>query len=172
MSMNAEDLKRVTLEEFEAMEKDERFTYELIDGIVMMTPSPTYDHQSIGSNITINFGVMLKDTSCKVIYEYDVRFDGDSFRPDVMVFCKNREEMPPEIIVEILSPSTRRRDLMLKLVKYEAMGVKEYWIVDPKIKSVTVHDFINETSESYGLGETIHSQTRPEIIIAVDDIFA
>ena len=172
MGKNAEDLKHITLEEFEAMVKDEHYKYELIDGLVMMTPSPTYEHQSVGANLITAFKISLKDTPCRVLYEYDIKFQGDIYKPDIMVFCKNRDELPPEIIIEILSPSTRRRDLMLKLIKYEALAVKEYWIIDPKTNTVTVHDFVNGTSEGYASGETIQSQARPEILIAVDEIFA
>lgn len=172
MNMNAKDLQRMSLEEFEAMEKDERLNYELIDGIVMMSPSPNFEHQAISSNLVIALGIILRETTCKVLFEYDIKFQGDIFKPDIIVFCRNQDEMPPEIIAEILSPSTRQRDLLVKLVKYQAMGIKEYWIVDPKMKSITVHDFINQSAETYGIGETIYSKAIPKIVIAVADIFA
>ena len=88
-----------------------------------------------------------------------------------MVFCHDNDDLP-EIIFEILSPSTRQKDILVKPICYQAMGVKEYWIIDPKVKIVTVHDFINQTAESYGLGETIYSKAIPEVIITVADIFA
>ena len=72
---------------------------------------------------------------------------------------------------EILSPSTRQRDLRVKVVKYEEMGVKEYWIIDPKVKTVTVHDFVNDTAETYGVHDTIKSLAHPEISIAVETLF-
>ena len=91
-------------------------------------------------------------------------------KPDLMVFC-NRDDKIPEIVFEILSPSTRHRDLGIKLVKYEQMGVKEYWIIDPKTKSITVHDFINQHAETYIIGETTRSFIRPELEFVVASIF-
>ena len=171
MSMNAGDLKPVTLEEFEAMEKDERFNYELIDGVVMMSPSPTFEHQTIGIKLSHKLMGSLESTDCQPLYEYDISFNSNVFKPDVMIFCHNNTDLP-EIVFEILSPSTRQRDILIKPLRYQEMGVKEYWIVDPKVKTVTVHDFINQTAETYGIGETIYSKAIPEIVIAVSDIFA
>lgn len=88
-----------------------------------------------------------------------------------MVFC-NKDAEHPEIIFEILSPSTRHRDLEIKVVKYEEMGIKEYWIIDLKMKTVTVHDFMHQTAETYGVDEIIQSLAQPDIKIAVADIFA
>ena len=167
----ARPLAPVTLAEFAAMEKDERLNYELIDGIVMMSPSPSREHQRIEVKLLRQIGGMLDTTPCEPLHELDIHFEGNVFKPDVMVFCDETAELP-EIIMEILSPSTRHRDLRIKVVKYEEMGVKEYWIIDPKTRTITVHDFIGGTAEGYCAGETIQSQARPEIVIAVDDIFA
>ena len=51
------------------------------------------------------------------------------------------------------------------------MGVKEYWIIDPKVKTVTVHDFVNDTAETYGIHDTIKSLAHPEISIAIEMLF-
>lgn len=167
----AKSLNRITLEEFEEMEKDEHMNYELIDGVPLMSPSQSREHQTIGSKIVRLTGNALEDTQCDVVYEYDIKFENDIFKPDIMIFCSKDVEIP-EIIFEILSPSTRQRDLLVKLVKYHEMGIKEYWIVDPKSKTVTVHDFIGSTAETYIAGETIRSKTCVEIIIAVNSIFS
>lgn len=164
-------LSPITMEEFEVMEKDEHFNYELIDGIVLMSPSPSYEHQKISSKIARFTGNLLNDAKCDVLVEYDVKFNEDIYRPDVMIFCNNNKDIPA-IVFEILSPSTRQRDLLVKPLKYQAMGVKEYWIIDPKTKTVIVHDFVFETAEIYAAHETIHSCNLPEIVIAAADIFA
>lgn len=166
----AKQVKSLTLEEFEAMEKDEQFNYELIDGVVMMSPSPSWEHQQIGTKILLTIGEQLKNINCKPTYEYDIKFDGNVYKPDVMVFCHDNRELP-DIIFEILSPSTKQRDLLFKPIKYQQMGVKEYWIIDPKSKTIIVHDFVNDTAEIYNTGETIQSLAHPEIIIVVSDIF-
>ena len=161
----------VTPEEFEAMDKDERLTYELIDGVVMMSPSPSREHQTIAGKMFLTLGDQLRSSPCEPLYELDIQYNGNIFKPDLMVFCDKQADLP-EIIIEILSPSTRRHDLITKVIKYEEMGCKEYWIIDPKVKIIIVHDFINQTAESYGLGETIYSKAIPEVIITVADIFA
>lgn len=166
----ARKMESVTPEEFEAMEKDERFNYELIDGIVMMSPSPSREHQGISIKIAHKLMNSLENTPCQPLYEYDIRINDNIFKPDLMVFCDENAELP-EIIFEILSPSTRHRDLSIKVIKYKEAGIKEYWIIDPKVKTITVHDYINQTAETYAIGDTIHSKARPEIIIAVADIF-
>ena len=171
MMNTAKEIERITIEEFEAMEKDERFNYELIDGVVMMSPSPSRGHQKIEAIISHKLLLCLTNSNCDVIPEYDIKFDENIYKPDLMVFCNEDAELP-EIIFEIVSPSSKRRDLIIKTAKYEQAGIKEYWIIDPKIKAVTVHDFVNQTSESYGIGDIIQSEAIPEIIIAVSDIFA
>lgn len=171
MSMNAKDLQRMSLEEFEAMEKESHLNYELIDGAVMMSPSPSREHQLISGNIFIMLNQCLKDSHCRPIYELDVKYDNNVFKPDIMIFCNDDSEIP-EIIFEILSPSTRQKDILIKPLWYQEMGVKEYWIIDSKVKTVTVHDFINQTAETYGIDETIYSKAISKIVIAVADIFA
>lgn len=167
----AEKMERVTLEEFEAMEREEGFNYELIDGVVMMSPTPNFQHQRIGSRLMIRLGVQLQNIDCQPLYEYNIRYENTVLEPDVMVFCGGNEEIP-EIVFEILSPSTKQKDILVKPAHYQAMGIKEYWIIDPKVKAVTVHDFVNQTTETYGIEDTIQSKAIPEIIIAAADIFA
>ena len=168
--MHAAEKLNITIEEFMQMPKDEHQKYELIDGIVYMAPSPSREHQMIAHRMHGYLFVKLENTQCDAAGELDVVHQGDVLRPDLMVFC-NRDDEIPEIVFEILSPSTRHRDLGIKLVKYQQMGVKEYWIVDPKTKSITVHDFVNQHAETYIIGETAHSFIRPELEFAVAGIF-
>lgn len=70
----AKKIERVTLEEFETMEKDERFNYELIDGVVMMSPSPSRGHQKIEVNLIRKLGTMLDGTPCEPLHECDIIF--------------------------------------------------------------------------------------------------
>lgn len=160
-----------TLEEFEAMPKEEHLNYEFIDGVVLMSPSPSRAHQTLGAQILATIGNQLKHTPCDPLYGLDIQHHGCVYRPDLVIFVDREAELP-EIIFEILSPSSRYRDLRVKLVKYEEMGVKEYWVVDPKLKSITVYDFINSTAEVYTAGDTAQSIAHPEIQLAIADIFA
>lgn len=140
----AQHLQRMSLTEFEEMPRDERFTYELIDGVVMMAPSPSYEHQKIGSNCiySLRDKIVEKHMQCDIIYELDLKINGDVYRPDVLVFCGDKQEVPL-IVIEIVSPSSTRRDMLLKPSKYELASIAEYWIIDPASKVVIVHDYIN-----------------------------
>ena len=167
--MHAAEKLNVTLEAFMQMPKDEHQKYELIDGIVYMAPSPSREHQIIAHEIHGQMYHILKQMGCTAAGELDITWEENVLRPDLMVFC-NRDDEIPEIVFEILSPSTRHRDLGIKLVKYQQMGVKEYWIIDPKAKTITVHDFVNEHAETYIIGETARSFIRPELEFAVTGI--
>ena len=163
-------MESVTPEEFEAMEKDEHFNYELIDGIVMMSPSPSREHQGIGFKVNGFLFRQIDSHKCTGYYETDIKINDNIYKPDISIFCNDNNDIPI-IVFEILSSSTRRKDLTIKTLKYEEAGIEEYWIIDPKVKTITVHDYVNQTAETYAVGDTIHSKARPEIIIAVADIF-
>ncbi len=168
--MHAAEKRNITIEEFMQMPKDEHKNYELIDGIVYMAPSPSREHQMIAYELTGRMYPVMKQLGCTAAGELDIIYQGDVLKPDLMVFC-NRDDEIPEIVFEILSPSTRHRDLAIKVMKYEQAGMKEYWIVDPKAKTITVHDFVNQHAEIYLLGETAKSFIRPELEFAVAGIF-
>lgn len=168
--MNMAEKLNVTFDEFMQMPKEENKSYELIEGIVYMTPSPSREHQMIAYELTGRMYPIMKKLGCTAVGELDIIHQGDVLKPDMMVFC-NRDDEIPEIVFEILSPSTRHRDLGIKLVKYEQMGVKEYWIIDPKAKTITIHDFVNKNSEVYIISETAKSFIRPELEISVAGIF-
>lgn len=122
--------------------------WELWDGIpVSMSPSPNFFHQAIGANLLVQISNQLNsapcDKRCQAVYELDWQVaDSTVVRPDLMVICEKPEnqwvEERPEMIVEILSPSTREKDLVSKRELYAANGVKFYLIVDPENKSVVL----------------------------------
>ncbi len=121
-------------------------TIEIINGVVYMMSRPNTNHMKIEGNIFTAFKNYLKGKCCVPFNETDVFFsDKDNFVPDVIIVC-NPEIIEddgihgtPDLVVEILSPSTARRDKIEKFSKYEEYGVKEYWIVSPQDKSVDVY---------------------------------
>jgi len=129
----------MTAEEFFALgETKER--YELIDGVVVMSPSPVPDHNEILAEVVFQLKRFAWDhTGVRVFPETDIRFGpGLVYQPDVAVYgagkLKGRREkldMPPDLIIELLSPSTRSADLITKRGDYEKFGVGEYWVIDP-----------------------------------------
>lgn len=126
--------------------------YELIDGVIyMMTPAPSWEHQSISGELYKQLAVFLTGKNCKVFSSpFDVRLNADSgddnvIQPDIVVIC-DRSKLAgtgyngvPDMVIEILSPSTENRDKTLKYDKYLQAGVREYWIVDPDGKTVSVN---------------------------------
>ena len=84
--MNAvKPLEMKTLDEFIAMSKEEGWNYELIDGFVMMSPSPSREHQKISGNLYFALRMLLKDTMCQSLYEMDITFHINLMTEDVMV---------------------------------------------------------------------------------------
>ena len=121
-------------------------TYEQINGREYMMARPTVNHSRIARNIVGIFDRHLIGKTCEAFGKTDVYLsDKDYIIPDAMIVCnpdiitKKRIAGVPDLIVEILSPSTSRRDRLEKLRLYKKYGVKEYWIVDPRGKSVEVY---------------------------------
>lgn len=145
-----------TIEAYFALPEDRRC--ELIDGVLYDMAFPTRAHQIVANYLFRRLAdcIDAQDCSC---YAYsaplDVQLDRDNrtmVQPDVMVCCDpslhvgQRVFGAPEFLAEVVSPSTRSRDLFLKASKYRAAGVKEYWILDPVKEQVLVYLFYKEDS--------------------------
>lgn len=146
---------------------------ELICGkVVAMSPSPGWNHVSIADNIYTFFSSYLRGKKCRAISDgFDLYLDDDNiFIPDMMVVC-DRDKIKqrgvygaPDLVVEILSPSTGKRDRWQKKNAYESSGVPEYWIVDPKAKSIEAYllsdgKYILDGMYSYRTDEEIQDLT-------------
>lgn len=120
---------------------------ELIDGIWYMSPGPSVNHAHVAFNIGAFFKSKFKGKPCRVFVDsLDVHLsENDIFVPDVMIVCNKDIIKPkgiygaPDLIAEVLSPRSSRRDKIDKYNTYEKYGVKEYWIVDTKNKSIEVY---------------------------------
>ncbi|MGI8677867.1 MAG: Uma2 family endonuclease [Jatrophihabitans sp.] len=129
---------------------DDGLQYELLDGLLLVTPAPIPDHQRFARGI-----FRLLDAGCpadrfEVFFApLDWRPDPwTSLQPDVLVAARDRIgpkniTEPLALAVEVLSPSTRRKDMVLKRSKYQDAGVMSYWIVDPDGPAVTAYDLRN-----------------------------
>lgn len=152
--------------------------WEIIDGNAYLMTPPSRIHQEILREIFTSFAVYLKDKPCRVYSApFGVRLpsgDEDTDRdiktvvePDIVVVCDKSKlddegcKGAPDLIVEIVSPSTARKDRVEKFNLYEKFGVKEYWIVEPESKIVSV--FTLQDNKRYG---------RPEIYTDEDKIKA
>ena len=140
-----------TLDDYYALPDERRV--ELIDGVFYDMSAPAVIHQKILGELFILFRECTDahEGKCEVyLSPCDVRLDRDNktmVQPDLLVICEaydlgaKRFEGAPDLALEILSPSTRSKDMLLKLYKYQNAGVKEYWIVDPDHEAVMVYDF-------------------------------
>lgn len=143
-----------TLDDYYAMPEDTRV--ELIDGVLYEMLAPTTIHQDFGFQIAYKLQEYVKKKKGKcwvAVAPVDVQLDCDNrtmVEPDVIVVC-DRDKIirrcvygAPDFIVEVLSPSTKKKDLTIKLKKYTEAGVREYWLVDPDTKRVLVYQFDDE----------------------------
>lgn len=138
--------KEMKMMENTAYKNDEK--YEILDGkIVLMSPRPSINHNIVSGNIYHIFRKYLKGQQCTAFTDgVDVHLsDNDIVIPDVMIVC-NRDIIKPDgiygspnLIVEVLSPSTAKNDKGYKKDLYERCGIKEYWIVDTASKSIEVY---------------------------------
>ena len=143
-----------TIKDWEALPDDRRA--ELIDGVFYDMAPPSYLHQAIAGEIFYRLKEHVKKHQGKCIplmAPAGVQLDCDDktmVEPDVFVYC-DRGKLhrkwgtgAPDLVIEVLSPSTRRKDMGLKRSKYENAGVREYWIVDPDKRKVIIHLFGEE----------------------------
>lgn len=166
----------VTLEEFEKLKTEDGVTYELIDGIVMMS-RPNLEHQKILTSLSGELYQYFKNKLCKNFTEIEIKLNNDILVPDISVICdftKSSEQKyigAPTIVIEILSPATMFNDFNIKSNKYMNAAVHEYWIADPKNKTVIVNDFIKRTMITYEKSEILKSGVFENLNISLKDVF-
>jgi prevent-host-death family protein len=181
--------KKVSYEEFMEIYEKSELRMEYINGEIVLLASPDTFHQDISGNLHIHLRTYLKNKKCKVFYApFDVHFykndlqTPDVMQPDLLIACdledtineKGRYMGTPTLCIEILSKSTRSKDMVDKLNTYMLSGVKEFWIVDPKKHSILVYGFNNfEIDEyaSYKLGDTLISYYFEGLEVAINEVF-
>lgn len=155
-----------TLQDYYRLPDDRRA--ELIDGVIYDLASPTHIHQIISGQIYRRFSDYIDKKKGKCVPAYaplDVQLDCDDktvVQPDVMILCDRSKFQrgvvygAPDLIVEILSKSTKKKDMTVKYGKYAAAGVREYWLVDPDKKRVIVYGFGDDIDVSvYGFEHAV-----------------
>ena len=124
--------------------------YELIDGVVVMSPSPTAQHQQLIMEIAHQVATFLDQSPVgRVFPELDINLRASLdrevvYRPDVVYVSKEKDGIirnhitaAPDVVVEIISPDSRQYDSVTKKNDYEAAGVREYWLIDPLESKMT-----------------------------------
>ncbi len=164
-----------------ALKLDERYSWsdycgwpdgerwEIIGGTAFdMSPAPTFRHQAIAGELYLQFANAFRGKKCKVYFApADIKLsDEDVVQPDVFVVCETDRikrthlEGAPTLVIEILSPSTAKKDRTLKMDLYAVSGVKEYWVVDPEVNTVEVLELVGGSyrlAGTYGVGDEAKS---------------
>jgi len=177
--------KRYTYEDYLTWPKDERV--ELIDGKIYFMAAPSDRHQDLLGEIGTRIRNYLHGKKCRVFWApFDVRIDfligNDSVvQPDVLVVCDENKldgkgvNGAPDFVIEILSPSNRRHDLLTKYNKYLEVGVCEYWIVDPMKEEILVNlltaDKKQYITTTFKKGDEIKVSILEDLTINVTDLF-
>ena len=159
--------------------------YELLDGELILSEAPTRAHQGSQLNIGSPLHTFVRSNRLGAVYLAPrdvVLSDTDVVQPDLLFISNERLHIDteravhgaPDLVVEILSPSTAERDRTFKRALYAKHGVKEYWLVDTAAKTIAV--LLNtgdgfESVAAYGEGDTLVSPTLPGFSIGLDEVF-
>jgi Uma2 family endonuclease len=150
MSTTAQRDRRLTYDDFVRIPDDGK-RHEIIDGVHYVTPSPVLQHQVLLGRLHLAIGRFIEDRpelGRVFLSPLDTVFSPwDVVEPDLIFVAADQLEIltepniqgAPALVVEILSPSTRRRDLGIKRQLFDRGGVREYWLVDPKSQEVTIY---------------------------------
>lgn len=123
---------------------DDGHRYELIDGMLLVSPAPRFRHQECVGNLYVLLRAACPDGLTVVLAPFAVGLAEDTeVQPDLIVaprqdFTDKDLPVPPLLAVEVLSPSSRRVDELLKRDRYQSAGIALYWLVDPVEPAVTV----------------------------------
>ena len=183
MELHLDLKKRYTFSDYLTWLDDKR--RELFNGFVkLMSPAPSSAHQSIESNLHREISWYLKKKKCKIFTApFDVRLpNGENekrndqiftvVQPDISVICDVSKIDakgclgPPDLIVEIVSPATAKRDVEEKFLIYQKHGVREYWIVFPEDRSLSV--FLLDKDNKYQLVGMYANDTKVKVNIFED----
>jgi Uma2 family endonuclease len=173
-----------TYEDYAAVPSDGR-RWELIDGEFEVNPAPTSLHQTVSRRLQFELMEALEEPGLAQVFDAPIDVilgELDVLQPDLAIIAANHThiisargiEGPPDVVIEILSPSTSTLDRRVKRRTYARYGVPEYWIVDPKLAHI----------EQYGIGEaeyvlnqrfdrasTLTTPSFPEVAIDMSWVF-
>ena len=162
--------------------------YELINGEFILVSAPNTPHQSASIGFVLSLGNFVESKDLGRIFHapYEVVLTDPEginiIQPDIIFVSKEREHIitraniqgAPDLLIEILSPSTGRRDRTTKRDLYARHGVGEYWIADPEAQTVVVmflKDGAFETVGEYGIEDTLTSPTLEGFSVRLDSVF-
>jgi Uma2 family endonuclease len=180
------DTKKLTYEAFLALPETKQ-RYEVIDGEMVVMPSPTPEHQRIVLNLSLQLAPFVREHHLGELFiaPLDIlitRSPLQTRQPDLLfvrtsqrnIIGPQQIEGGPALIIEILSPSNTRADMESKLQDYWLIGVQECWLVSPEARSIEVlqHGVEHfERSGLYGMGDMVDSGVLPHFHLRVEDVW-
>lgn len=164
---------------------DDGNRYEVIGGMLVVSPSPTARHQRILTQLVTWLNLHLIQTSAGEVFvaPFDVHLSiNDVVQPDLVVVLDEHRAVieekgvvgTPDILVEVLSPSTSRSDRVWKAALYARSGVREYWIVDPVEETILVQSLNTDhyvESGVFGRSDSLRSPLLPELALVLEEVF-
>ncbi|MCL2095870.1 MAG: Uma2 family endonuclease [Oscillospiraceae bacterium] len=139
---------------------DNPFIREMIDGKVYLMARPNNRHMVIQKNLNKLFENYFrrKNRKCAIFFEMELEIDvKNTMQPDLLVYCKENNEKKnkkiPLIVIEVLSDSTWKKDVTVKMKKYAEIGIEEYWVIDPRSQRISIYALENGEPGRYELRE-------------------
>jgi len=180
--------RHFTYADYKDWELDEGERFELINGEAYAMAAPNVKHQEILTEIFGRIFIYLQGKTCKVLpapldvrlfYEED-ESDDTVVQPDIVVICDRTKLGPegcrgaPDLVVEVLSPSNTAIEMGRKLELYREAGIREYWVIDPENKTLTVYYFQADSSitKTYKSTDTVSVDVLPGLDIPLEQVFA
>ena len=183
-TMALDDKKIYTTDDIEALPDGVRA--ELIDGEIFYMASPNITHQSLLRELAITFTLFQRNNQkpCETFFApFAVYINRDKYNylePDLIVICDKKEDDrlqkngchgAPDLVIEIVSPSSKTMDYIRKTAKYQETGVREYWIVDPMKEQVFIYYLEDgEGPVQYTFADTIPVKITEDFSICINDL--
>lgn len=186
MTVSGNPALKLTYEDYLYLPEDGK-RHEIIDGEHNVTPAPTTRHQRIVTRLTRMLESLVADRGLGLVLVAPtdvVLSDTDVVQPDLLFVSKSRAEIvtesnirgAPDLVIEVTSSTTRRRDEITKRDLYAKHGVAEYWIVDPEVDAIKVYHSTEEGFERIAelaaeRDEKLTSVLLPELEIRLPELF-
>ena len=184
--------EKLTFEAWLAL-PETRQRYEIVDGVLIMPPAPTPNHQWVAQEIFVLLRSFVRERSLGVVLmaPVDLMVQREPLRtrqPDILFLSAERTgisgraglrglqflEVPPDLVVEVLSPSNTRRDVAGKLEDYRRIGVLECWLVSPEAETIEMVGLSPEGATSmgiYGIDGSLQSHVLADFTLQLREVF-
>lgn len=178
-------IKRYTYSDYKNLDVDDHFLYELINGELVQKSAPSPRHQIISGNLYVAMKSYVSGNKLGTVLYAPVDVFVDDYnvpQPDLLFVNNEHKEYitadgvfgPPDLVVEIVSPSSITRDRVVKMRVYRGFGIPEYWIVDPKYASIEIYQLMETDYELYSVAVekgSVQSKILDGFIVNTDNIF-